>query len=145
MKTVYALLFLILLTSCSQEISQKDIAKLNGYWEIEKVILADGNEKEYTINDTYDYFQIKGNAGFRKKVAPQLDGRFLVNDVSEEVKIIFDNKKVYLKYATPYAKWKEELKSLTDEEMVIETPAKAEYHYKKTAPINLLGDGKKTK
>lgn len=135
----------MILTSCQQKVTEQDISKLNGYWEIEKVILPDGNEKKYTINETFDYFQIKDNKGFRKKVKPLLNGRFEVDEQSEKVEIVFEKDKTYMVCTTPYAKWKEELQSLSDEKMVIVNIAKAEYHYKKTAPINLLDDGKKTK
>ncbi len=39
----------------------------------------------------------------------------------------------------------EELIAISDEELVVENADKKEYHYKKTGPINLIGDGKKTK
>lgn len=145
MNKIYTLLFLLMLTSCHQKVSEQDISKLNGYWEIEKVIFPDGKEKEYTINETFDYFQIKDNKGFRKKVSPQLNGRFLVDDQSEKVEIVFEEDKTYMVYTTPYAKWKEELQALSDEKMIVVNTAKAAYHYKKATPINLLDDGKKTK
>ena len=145
MKKTVALLLLLLLSSCHQKITQKDISKLNGYWEIEKVVFADGTEKKYSFNEAYDYFQLKANKGFRKKVMPQLDGRFLVNNQSEKIEITFENDKVYINYTTPYAKWKEEVDALTDEKLVVTNVAKATYHYKKTAPVNILEDGKTTK
>lgn len=145
MKKTVALLLLFVLSSCYQKITQKDISKLNGYWEIEKVVFADGTEKKYSYNGAYDYFQLKANEGFRKKVMPQLDGRFLVNNQSEKIEITFENDKVYINYTTPYAKWKEEVDALTDEKLVVTNVAKATYHYKKTAPVNILEDGKTTK
>jgi hypothetical protein len=145
MNKIYTLLFLLILASCHPKVSKEDISKINGYWEIEKVVLPDGNEKEYPINETFDYFQVKGDKGFRKKVTPQLNGTFLVDNQSEKIEISFQNDKTYINYTTPYTKWKEELQSLSDEKMVIVNIAKAEYHYKKTGPINLLQDGKKTK
>ena len=70
--------------SCKQAISEKDIAKINGYWEIENVVLADGTKKDYKINETIDFFEIKDNNGFRQKVMPQLDGTYLTNDIKEK-------------------------------------------------------------
>ena len=85
-------LYLVFLTtaliSCTSKPKKEDIVKLNGYWEIEKVVFSNGSKKEYTYNESYDYFQIKENSGFRKKVMPQLDGRFLVNNQLEKIKII---------------------------------------------------------
>ncbi len=147
MKKFVGFLFIsILIVSCQQKIKTEDIAKINGYWEIEKVIFEDGKDKDYTINESYDYFEIgKNNSGFRKKVMPQLDGSFIVNDSQESLKIRLENDKVYLDYNTSYSKWTEELIEITDDKMVFMNSEKKEYHYKKATPINILGDGKKTK
>ena len=146
MKNILQLLFVsFLLVSCQPKIAPSDISKINGYWEIEKVVFDQGDDKDYTINETYDYFQItKNNTGLRKKVMPQLDGTFIVNDTYENLKIRFDDDKVFFDYVTPYAKWSEELISISKDQLVFKNADKKEYHYKKAAPINLLGNGKKT-
>ena len=56
-KTAY-LLFATLIISCAQKVSKEETQKLNGYWEIEKVLLADGSEKDYKVNLMYDFFKI---------------------------------------------------------------------------------------
>ena len=145
MKKTVILFFFFVLSSCHQKITQQDVAKINGYWEIEKVNLPDGTEKKYTINETYDYFEIKGNTGFRKKVNPQLNGRFLVTNQSEKVTLLFEKDQTFLVYSTPFTKWKEEIKSLEDKKMVLINSTNMEYTYKKTGPINLIENGKKTK
>jgi hypothetical protein len=143
---VTIVLFSFLLVSCKQQIQSTDIPKINGYWEIEKVVFDDGDEKEYAANQNYDYFQISSNnQGIRKKVAPQLDGTFLVDDSFEKVSIRFQEDKAYLDYATPYMKYTEEIIALSAEELVVLNAQKKEYHYKKATAINILGDGKKTK
>jgi len=147
MKNTLAILFVsFLFISCQQKLKPEDIPKINGYWEIEKVVFDEGKDKNYTINESYDYFKInKNNIGFRKKVMPQLDGTFLVNDTQENVKVRFENDKVFLDYATPYAKWTEELITISNDKLVFKNAENKEYHYKKAAPINLQDDGKKTK
>lgn len=147
MKKVFCVLFIaLLLVGCKQKITPADVAKINGYWEIEKVVFDDGNEKQYGVNESFDYFQIdKTNAGIRKKVMPQLDGTFLVNDTYENVKIRFEDDQAFLDYSTPYMKWSEEIIALTDKELVVLNTEKKEYHYKKTGAIKLGGNGKKTK
>lgn len=143
-KTALLLFFTLIFSACSQ-VSKENSKKLNGYWEIEKVILADGSEKDYSINTTYDYFDIKEDyKGFRKKVQPQLDGKFLSDDTQEAIEITEIDSKIYLNYKTDYATWKEELKSISDDKMVILNQQKIEYHYKKATPINLI-DGEETK
>ena len=147
MKKIVGFLFVSLFfISCQQKIKPEDISKINGYWEIEKVVFDQGKDKVYGINESYDYFQIdKYNSGFRKKVMPQLDGTFIVNDTYENIKIRFKDDKAFIDYATPYAKWSEELIAVSDKELVLKNEEKKEYHYKKAQPLNILGDGKKTK
>ncbi len=146
MKKILVLAYIALVSiSCQTKINPSDLSKINGYWEIEKVVLPDAKNKEYSINPTFDYFDIKNNKGFRKKVSPQLDGSFLVNDTSEDV-LIKEEKGVYfIYYSTSFSKWKEELVALSDQELVTRNEAKAEYHYKRAGAVNILGDGKKTK
>jgi hypothetical protein len=146
MKNTFIVLFCSLLfVSCKQELKPADIAKLNGYWEIEKVIFEKGEEKEYKMNETFDFFQIKNNKGVRTKVMPQFDGTFLTTDTFENVSVRFTGEQVFLDYKTKYAKWSEEVISLSDDKLVVKNQQKIEYHYKKAGPVNLLNDGEKTK
>ncbi|WP_231129588.1 hypothetical protein [Flavobacterium sufflavum] len=142
LKILFVCLFLV---SCQQKITPEDISKLNGYWEIEKVSFKEGEDKEYKMNENFDFFKIANNKGIRRKVRPQFDGTFLFNDDYENVKVRFTEDHVYLDYTTAYAKWSEELVSISDDEMLIKNDQNKEYQYKKAGPINLLGDGEKTK
>ena len=146
MKNTFKILLVSLFfVGCQQKIQPTDIAKMNGYWEIQKVVFDKGEDRDYKMNESFDYFQIANNKGIRKKVMPQLNGTFLVNDAFEKIIVRFAKDKVYLDYATDYAKWSEELIALSDEELVLKNEENKEYHYKKTGPINLTGDGEKTK
>ncbi|HEY4618387.1 MAG TPA: hypothetical protein VIH09_09360 [Flavobacterium sp.] len=147
MKNAFKILLLSLFfVGCQQKIQPTDIAKINGYWEIEKVVFDEGKDKDYKMNESYDYFDIgKDNKGSRKKVMPQMDGSFLTNDSYENVAVRFEDDKAFLDYSTPYAKWSEELITLSDKELVLKNSEKKEYHYKKAGPINLTGDGEKIK
>ncbi|GIZ09963.1 lipocalin family protein [Flavobacterium sp. UMI-01] len=139
------LFFCLFFVSCQHKITPEDVVKLNGYWEIEKVEVAEGEDKNYKINENFDYFEIKNNVGFRKKVKPQLDGTFIANDSYEKIKVRFEKEAVYLDYSTDFAKWSEELVKVTDEELVVRNEENKEYHYKKTGAINLTGNGETTK
>ncbi|RDI57593.1 lipocalin family protein [Flavobacterium glaciei] len=146
MKNTVSILFLaFLFVACQQKVKPEDISKINGYWEVEKVVFDSIKDKEYKMNEVYDFFEIKDNKGIRKKVMPQLDGTFLVNDAFENVTVRFDDDKVFLDYSTPYMKWSEEVIALSAKELVLLNKEKTEYHYKKATPINLMGDGKTTK
>ena len=146
MKNAFMILVLtILFAGCKQEIKSEDIAKLNGYWEIEKVVFDKGEVKDYGMNESFDYFKMKGNKGTRTKVMPQLDGTFLTGNSFENVAVRFTDKGTFLDYKTAYAKWSEELISISEKEFVVKNDQNKEYHYKKTGPINLLENGKKAK
>lgn len=138
MKKTVVLLFVALITfSCGHSVSDEDLAKLNGYWEIEEAVMADGTAKEYTVNPTIDYFELKGKTGFRKKVMPQFDGTYRVNDLSEKIAIVKEEGKTYISYTTEYAKWKEELLELDDKELVVKNQHDIVYHYKKPKPFSI--------
>ena len=145
MSKLLPILLIFLLTGCGNSISTEDIQLMNGYWEIEKVVFPDGDDKDFKVNMTYDYIELKGNTGFRRKGAPRFDGKFEANDVLEEIIITIKDDKVLVNYSTEFAKWQEELQEISDEKMVLSNSENKEYHYKRTAPLNFTDDGKKTK
>ena len=124
-------------TSCSQTITNEDLKKINGYWEIEKVVLVDGSKKEYVVNEAIDYFEIKANKGFRKKVVPQLDGTYLINNQFENIEIIEDKESFYILYNTKYTKFREQIIELRDSVLVLKTKQNVFYHYKKSIPFSV--------
>lgn len=132
MKTNFILLLVAFsLFSCDKRVSDEELTKLNGYWEIETVELPDGSEKEYTINSTIDYFELKGKEGIRKKVMPQVDGSYRANGLSENITVTEENGVTYIKYKTEYATWKEEIIELDEDEFVVKNEQGIQYHYKK--------------
>lgn len=136
-KTITIFLLGILLVSCKQTITDKDVAKINGYWEIQKVELPEGGKKEYKVNETIDFFQIKDNKGFRQKVMPQLDGTYLTNDIKETISISNKDDNYYINYSTNYGKWKEEIVEIKDSILVLKNEANLEYYYKRQVPFSL--------
>ncbi|MEN9929090.1 MAG: hypothetical protein RLZZ231_1011 [Bacteroidota bacterium] len=137
MRKLVGLLSLLILVSCKQDIQSADVEKINGYWEIDFVDLPDGSKKEYKVNESVDYFEVKDLKGFRKKVYPQLDGKYLVNDVKEKVAIASKEGQWKLSYTTPYSTWSEEIIEIRDSVLVIENEAKLKYHYKRLTPFSL--------
>lgn len=138
MKRILVLLFASFFAlSCGHGVSDTDLPKLNGYWEIQEAVMADGTKKEYKVNPTIDYFELKGKEGFRKKVMPQFDGTYRVNDLSEKIAIEQKDGKTYISYTTDYAKWKEEVLELDDKELVVKNQHDIEYHYIKPQPFSI--------
>ncbi|RAK24883.1 lipocalin-like protein [Flavobacterium aquaticum] len=137
MKRILLLIVLLSVLSCKQNISEADISNLNGYWEIEKVELPDGDKKEYKVNETIDFFKIEANKGFRKKVMPQLDGTYLTNDIQEDVVVVVKDGDASIQYKTTYASWNEEIIELTKDKLVVKNEQEIEYYYKRPAKFSV--------
>ncbi len=136
MKQFLILLVFLSAVSCGK-VTDDNLKNLNGYWEIEEVVMPDGSQKDYKVNATIDYFELKGKEGFRKKVMPQFDGKYLANDVSEKLAIADKDGKMFIKYTTPYSKWEEEILSLDEDELVLKNNHDMEYHYKRAKPFTV--------
>ena len=136
MKKIGLVLFFFTLISCHSEVKKEDLKKLNGYWEIKEVTLADGETKDYKVNETIDYFSLKNDLGFRQKVMPQFDGRFKTNDIKETIKIVENKNVFYIEYNTQYGKWKEEIIILEDSLLVLKSKENLEYTYKRFSPFS---------
>ncbi len=136
-KAIAISVFLLVLVSCKQSISEKDLSKINGYWEIVKVEIPEGETKDYKVNSTIDYFEIANKKGFRQKVMPQLDGTYLTNNLKESIQISEDDGDYYLNYTTDYAQWKEEIIELKDSVLVLKNKQNLEYHYKRQIPFSV--------
>ena len=131
------LLFVMLLISCNSNVKKEDIKKLNGYWEIIQVKFSTGKTKDYKVNETIDYFELKSNKGFRQKVMPQFDGKFQTNGVKENIKVVENDNSFFLEYNTKYGKWKEEIITIQDSILVLKNKENLEYTYKKFKPFSL--------
>jgi hypothetical protein len=136
------LLFIMLLISCHSNVKKEDIAKINGYWEIKQVKFSTGKTKDYKINETIDYFELRQAqvdnklVGFRQKVMPQFDGKFQTNGIKENIKVLENENSFFLEYNTKYGKWKEEIISIEDSILVLKNKEKIEYTYKKFKPFS---------
>ena len=138
MKKLFVLFFLgTIVVSCKQTITETDLQYLNGYWEIEKVTLPNGDTKEYKVNETIDYFQIAQKKGFRSKVMPQIDGSYLTNDIKESVQVSLKDGSATLNYKTTYAKWNEEIITLSKDHFVVKNAQDLEYHYKRPVKFSV--------
>ncbi len=131
------LLFIMLLVSCHSKVKKEDIKKLNGYWEINQVKFSSGKTKDYKVNETIDYFELKSKKGFRQKVMPQFDGKFQTNGIKENIKVVEKDNSFFLEYNTKFGKWKEEIISIEDSILVLKNKENLEYTYKKFKPFSL--------
>ncbi len=136
------LLFALLLISCHSNVKKEDVTKLNGYWEIKQVKFSTGKTKDYKVNETIDYFELRQAqsdnqiVGFRQKVMPQFDGKFQTNGIKENIKVIEKNNSVFIEYNTKFGKWEEEILTIEDSTLVLKNKEKLEYTYKKFKPFS---------
>lgn len=140
--SLFTLAFVFFFLGCNQKIEKNDIYKINGYWEIEKVILKDGDKKEYKVNETIDFFDLKENKGskiigFRQKVMPQFNGKFITNGDSESIIVSNSNGSYYVNYTTQFGKWKEEIIEIKDSTLVLKNKDNIKYQYKRFKPFSL--------
>ena len=128
----YVIIFVtFVLSSCAEKVDPNQLNLINGYWQITKAVNANGDKKEYKINEIYDYFEIKNKVGLHKKVTWQPTGVFLVNDAQDAVTVTIAGEKVYLNFATAFGKHKEELTSLSDKEMILLSDVDTKFYYEK--------------
>lgn len=136
-KTLYCIFISLALIACKQSVTEKEIAKITGYWEINKVKLPDGSYKDYKVNETIDYFGVKNNKGFRQKVMPQFNGSYKTNGIKETFTISNVKGVFYIHYVTPYGKWQEEIIEVQDSSLVLRNKEQLEYHYKRHRPFSI--------
>lgn len=138
-KISFSLFLVVILQACQSKADVETIqAHINGYWEIEKAQLPDGTEKDYSLNATIDYFELKEDqSGVRYKVAPQFNGEFLTNDVPEAFVVKEKEGAIWLEYKTEFSTWEEQVLSVSEEKMVMENENKIKYYYKRAHPIQI--------
>lgn len=135
-RTIY-FFYCILFLSCSKTDPIKDITLINGYWEIEKVILSDGNEKHYNFNQTIDFFELEDSIGIRKKLQPQLDGTFIKSRDSEKFLLKMEQDSLRIYYQKPMNSWSETIISLKENQMVVKNETQNLYFYKRYQKLEL--------
>lgn len=134
MRILINIVSLFLLISCQTKINKTDLKYLTGYWEIDRVVLADNSAKEYKGNTTYDYIELSDNQGFRKKVYPQLTGKFQTNNLQENFQIVENQKVIEIHYKKENETWKEILISISENSFSVKNEQNIEYFYKRITP-----------
>ncbi|PWL38356.1 hypothetical protein DKG77_08775 [Flagellimonas aquimarina] len=133
------LFFLILFFWGCEETSlvEEDLHHLNGYWEITEVTFQDGAEKNYTVNPSVDFIQLKGTKGYRKKVQPKFDGTFSTSDDAEVFEVFAINKGFTLQYKNSLSEREEKLVQLDSISFSVRSEDGILYSYKRFEPISI--------
>jgi hypothetical protein len=72
--TRYLFVFVALVMYSCNNSTADQVVHLEGYWDIEKVVLEDGSEKEFPFSNHMDFFNIEGSNGTKHRVSPRYDG-----------------------------------------------------------------------
>lgn len=137
MKYFYLILTLLTFTACQEKMTWERITDMNGYWEIEQVTFPDGSEKNYSINTSVDYIEIKDKKGFRKKVQPKLNGTYDTSNDAEPFSLIEKNGEFSMHYKNALSEWEEKITSLSKDNFILTNQEGTSYHYKRFEPIKL--------
>lgn len=135
MKRIFITLIILTSLSCKKN-PETYIEHLNGYWEIEKVILASGEEHSYNYNEFIDYFSVSDSLeGFRGKVKPLLKGTFEASKDAEQFNLKIEHDSLNIYYKTDFSNWKETILQASENELKIINKDKNIYIYKPYKPI----------
>ncbi len=136
-RVLYYTLPLLFIISCATQSPKDHLQYIDGYWEIERVVLPDGTEKKYTFNQSIDFFEVKDSTGIRKKVQPKLDGSFIASNDSEMFILKTENDSLRMYYKTSLSTWKETIISAKENQIVIRNEAGNTYFYRPYKKIQL--------
>ena len=135
-KFISLIIFSCIIYSCDQV---NNINYLNGYWEINSVTYKGKELKDYPFSNTIDYFEIKDNQGFRKKVKPRIDGNFDITMHQINFELILNEKDEIIKYGKGI-NFKEKILILDSLNLHLENEEGYIYRYKKFIPNNYLDE-----
>lgn len=131
------LIIIIICTACTNN-PETYLQRINGYWEIQEVTMADGTKRQYSINETIDYIEINDSlVGFRKKLKPGINDTYYTSDDAEAITAKVEGDDLILHYATPYSTWKETVLEASKENLKVVNENNVVYLYKRYNPINL--------
>lgn len=137
MKHLILLCLIFVIISCKEN-PENYINHINGYWEIEAVKLANGEQREYTINQTIDFFEVNDSlTGFRKKLNPTFNGTFETSNNQERITVKVENDSLNIYYKTPYNTWKETVLRANKDHLELINKNKNVYYYKRYIPLDL--------
>lgn len=137
LKNSTLILLVLVITGCTNSITETELNQLNGYWEIEKVVFPDGQTKEYTINETVDFIQLDSLKGYRKKMKPTFEGTYITSDDAELFTIFKQENDYLLNYKSDGNDWTETLKTISATNFSVTNSDNISYFYKRYEPINV--------
>ena len=131
------LILAVLVISCSTD-PEKFIDNIGGYWEIEHVKENNFLVKEYNISTTIDYFEVRDDfSGFRKKVLPALNGKYLVSKHSTPFNLKIEEGILYILYNANGNQFREKILKASKDKLIITNAEGLKYTYKPYEKIDI--------
>jgi len=131
------LVFFIFFFGCKSEVSSEDITNLNGYWEIQEVTFSNGETKEFNVNPTIDYIEVKELKGLRKKVQPNFEGRYTATKDAEPFIIEERDGQFIFHYKNEMSEWREKIHAISRDNFTVINQDTLKYTYKRFQPVKL--------
>jgi transcriptional regulator with PAS, ATPase and Fis domain len=136
---IISFIFIInIIYSCSVD---NNIETLNGYWEIESVKKEGQLIKKYPFSNTIDFFHIEGLKGYRKKVTPKSNGRFMVTLHQADLTISKEKGEFVLKYLNKSKSYFEKILKIDSQQLIILDKEGYIYKYNRYTPLEINIDG----
>ena len=121
-------------TACT-EVAADDLKHLEGHWEISKVEAHGETFSPKGSAPAVDYYQmINDSIGIKKKMVPSFGEKYSSSEDLIQYRINSVNGNYSIHFFSALQEWKEEIKSLSAEEMILFHNDKS-YHYKRHQKI----------
>ncbi|NNK09814.1 MAG: hypothetical protein HKP08_00585 [Flavobacteriaceae bacterium] len=114
---------------------KEDLKHLNGYWEISEVEFPSGDKKQYEMSATVDYFEVSDMSGYRKKVQPLANSKYITSDDAEKFQIEPRQDVYIIMYQNEMSAWEEEIESLSATSLILKNNEQIRYIYKRYEPL----------
>lgn len=131
---VYIIIFLLTFTGCTK-VTAPDLVFLEGYWEIESVRAGGEIFEPQGSAPVIDFYHLNSKkSGFKKKIMPTLNGQYLSSEDIVTFNIQKEGERFFIHFDNALTPWKEEIRSLSSEKMILFHNDKA-YYYKRHQKI----------
>lgn len=139
MKGNFVIIFCFLtgLMSCNST-PESYIKYVEGYWEITDVAKDNKSIKSYSISTAIDYFKInKDLTGFRKKLKPSLNGKFVATKDKSPFILRVVNNELGIHYTVNKRTFTERIEMASKNTLVISNTDGFKYTYKRFEKLKM--------
>ncbi|WP_438969414.1 lipocalin family protein [Nonlabens sp.] len=132
MRRLIYILLIFVFVSCDS--NEEKIKALEGYWNIDEVILPNGSEREFPFSNHMDHFEVDGFNGVKNRVSPTYDGGFI--NYGNPIYFQWEEKDgdIWLTFQEGEASYMQTVETATKETLVLLHENGTRYTYKAYTP-----------